>query len=208
MNTRKTSDNNRIMKGNFYVKYMLCLRDKNIVKSVLDDQALNYRISDHGAIELLQGITKSQHQNLRMSLLRSGMYLLNQKESMLIDRIINLIVDEIHNEDILPDLTFSDIITQQRSLGEKSILKIFSDVKGVSVLQFIVIQKVERVKELLLYENRSLSEIAKFLNYKNKNFLIAQFKKITGLTPDYFKRLRKERIEVSKHQLGTSELTN
>lgn len=180
-----------------YVKYMVCMRDKTLVKSELNKLEIKYRISNHGAIVFLEEITSAQQNKLKKRLLRSGLVLLDEAESVVIDRIIDTIVETIHGSNKLPKLSFSDIISEHSKLRNGSILKIFSDVQAMSIVQFIIIQKIERAKELLLYEDRSLSEITEILQYKNQNYLIAQFKKHTGLTPDYFTRLKRERMKIS-----------
>jgi len=190
-----------------YVKFMVCLRDKIVVQSELDRLGLKYRISVQGAIEFLEVITKIQYYELKKSLSKSGLILLDEQESMLIDRIINTIVEVIHYTDKLPKISFSEIINEQTGLRDESILKIFSDVKGMSVMQFIIIQKIERAKELLLYENRSLSEIADILNYKNQDYLVAQFKKLTGLTPAFFIELKNERSKITSQSAKVSNVT-
>ncbi len=182
----------------FYVKYMVCLRDKMILNSVLNEHGVKCIISVHGAIECFEDITDEQIYELKMSLEKYGLILLDDENSLLIDKIINTIIDIIHYTDALPKANFSDLISEFTGSEQESILKIFSDVMGVSVLQFIIHNKIERAKELMLYEDMPLQEIAKLLNYKNKHYLAAQFKKVTGLTPSYFKRLRKERIELLK----------
>lgn len=181
-----------------YVKYMVSLRCKMILKSEMEDLGLPYRISPHGAIEFGEGMMEEQYGLLRENLLISGLVLLCESESKVIDKIINTIVEIIHHTDRLPNLNFKDLINEQAVSGDESILKIFSDVKGMSVLQFIVLQKIERAKELLLFEDKSLSEIADFLNYKNQHYLSAQFKKTTGLSPSYYKRLKKERKKITE----------
>lgn len=186
-----------------YVKYMVSLRCKIIVKSEMENLGLTYKFTPHGAIEFNEGISEGQYGLLKKKLLKSGMVLLCESESMLIDKIINIIVEVIHYTDTLPKLNFRDVIDKHAVAGEESILKIFSDVKGMSVLQFIIIQKIERAKELLLYDDMPLSKIAELLNYKNKHYLLAQFKKITGLTPSYFKRLKKERMEIAEKGVNT-----
>lgn len=187
-----------------YVKYMVCLRDREVLKSVLDDKGFNYKITFHGAIHFLEEYTEVQFDQLKDSLSKTGMILLNEKESTLIDRIIHTIVEVIHHSETLPKLSFHDLVNKHVISGENSILKIFSDVNGMSVIQFIVIQKIERAKELMLYEDMPLDDIAEALNYKNKHYLIAQFKKTTGLTPHYFKRLKKERQNISKNHSDSS----
>jgi len=185
-----------------YVKYMVCLRDKMLVQSILEKQCLNYTFSVHGAISFYEDITKAQHRKLKKALSKAGLILIDENESMLIDRIISTITDVIHYSETLPKLSFIDIINKHSPLGDESILKIFSDVKGMSVLQFIVIQKVERAKELLLYNDIPLSEIAEILNYKNEHYMLAQFKKVTGLSPAYFKSLKNARMEITEQSLN------
>ena len=187
-----------------YVKYMLCSRDKLLVKSILNTQKLDYRISVHGAIELYDEVTQVQVDKLGSKLSKSCMVLLDEKESMLIDRIINTIIEVIHYSDTLPKLTFKDFVNELSVSGNESILKIFSNVKGMSVLQFIVIQKIERAKEMLLYEDIPIQEIADLLNYKSEDLLKAQFKKTTGLELLYFKQLKKERMKIAEKNNSTS----
>lgn len=186
-----------IISNKLYVKYMVCMRDKMIVQAELDQRRMKYRISIHGAIVFLQEITNVQLAELKKCLLKSGIVLLDDEESKVIDRIIHTIIEIIHYSDKLPKLSFTDIISEHSELRSESVLKIFSDVKGMSVIQFIVTQKIERAKELLLYEDRPLSEISDILNYKNQESLVAQLKKYTGLTPDYFKKLKRERMKLS-----------
>jgi AraC-like DNA-binding protein len=181
-----------------YVKYMVSSRCEAIVKSEMENLGLTYRFSLYGALEFHEGITKEQYDLLKESLLKSGMVLLGESESLLIDKIINTIIEVIHYSDTLPNLNFKDLINKHAVSGDESLLKIFTDVKGMSVLQFIINQKIERAKELLLYDDMPLSEIADSLNYKNKHYLLAQFKKITGLSPFYFKHLKKERMSIAQ----------
>ncbi len=167
-----------------------------ILKEELEKANFKYSISPHGAVEFLGDITQSQLEELNKNLLKSGLELLDENNSMLIDRIINTVIEVVHYSDQLPKLRFEDIIGKNLNSKNESILKIFSDVKGISIMQFIVLQKVERVKELLLYDDLSLAGIAEKLRYKNEHYLIAQFKKYTGLSPDYFKKLRNERMNI------------
>ena len=178
------------------------------VKSELDNLGLAYIYSPHGAIDFYDGISEKQMTQLHNNLLKSGLALLSENESKFIDRIINTIIEVVHYSDALPSLGFADVINEHSIVGDESILKIFSDVKGMSILQFIVVQKVERVKEMMLYEDITLSEIAKILNYKNENYLVAQFKKITGLTPCDFKRMRLERLKVAERFKNSSPIAS
>ena len=204
-----TNNNYQFSKTNrmkLYVKYMVCFRDKLYVKSVLNKHGLNYRITVHGAIEILEEITKIQFYELKLGLSKSGLKLLDAKESMLIDRIINTIIEVIHYSDTLPKVNFEELISDFAGSGKESILKIFTDVKGMSVLQFIITQKIERAKELLVYEDMPVQDIAELLNYKNQDYLIVQFEKTTGLTPFYFKRLKNERMRITEKYINSTHL--
>lgn len=186
-----------VVSKKLYVKYMVSLRCKLIVKDELKKLNIKYSISVHGAIIFLETITEYQLNELNQNLQESGLVLLDEQNSLLIDKIINTIIEVIHYSEELPKLSFAEVISDKFGSDNESILKIFSDVKGMSVLQFIIIQKIERIKELLLYEDLTLQEIAELLYYKNEDLLIAQFKKYTGLTPDYFRELKKERVNLS-----------
>lgn len=179
-----------------YVKYMVSLRCKLLLKEELQKSELKYRISPHGAIEILEEVPPSELVELNKELQKVGLELLDETDSSLIDRIINTVIEVIHYSDELPNLSFEDIIGKSLGSESESVLKIFSDVRGVSIIQFIILQKIERVKELLLYDDLSMAEISEKLRYKNESFLIAQFKKYTGLSPAYFKKLKDERTNI------------
>lgn len=199
MDSKSSNMNKTIESGSkkLYVKFMVSLRCKIITKSELEKLGLPYKFSTHGALEFKEGISKEQYDQLKKNLLKFHMILLSENESNLIDNIINTIVEVIHYSNTLPKVNFIELIDKKTIVGEDPILKIFSDVKGMSVIQFIIIQKIERAKEMLIYEDTSLSDIADLLNYESKRLLVAQFKKVTGLTPEYFLTLKKERAAIA-----------
>lgn len=172
---------------------MVSLRCKMIVKDELKNAGIKFSITPHDAIELPEDLPPKKLEELDKRLRKSGLELLDKEDSKLIDRIVNMVYDLIHDSDKLPDLNFKEIISGELVPDNEKILKIFSDVKGVSIIQYIISQKVERVKELILYDNLSLDEIATKLRYKNEDYLVAQFKKHTGLTPAFYKKLREKR---------------
>lgn len=176
-----------------YVKYMVSLRCKKIVKSELKKLEIYYTISNHGAIEFPLHISKEKEEALAANLLENGLVLLDEQNSMIIDKIITTVCDVVQNSDEIPNLRFNDIINDYIGSMNGSILKIFSDVKGISLIQFIVAQKVNRVKEMLLNEDLPLSMIAEKLQYQSVDLMIAQFKKQTGLPPAYFINLKNTR---------------
>jgi len=180
-----------------FVKYMVTKRCKKIVCTELEKLDIRYAISIHGAIEFEDTLVKSDEIALRENLLEFGLLLLDKNNSNLIDRIIKSIVDVVHFSDELPRLKFMDIINSYLSSFDGSLLQIFSDVKGMSVIQFIIIQKIDRIKEMLLYEDLTLSEISDKLCYKNEYLMVAQFKRHTGLYPSYFENLKVERRNIS-----------
>ncbi|MBP3193210.1 helix-turn-helix domain-containing protein [Natronogracilivirga saccharolytica] len=179
-------------KKKLYVKYMLSLRCEKNAKSELINLGLRHIISDN-AIILLGNVTEDQLDALKENLKMAGLELLDEPDSMLIDRIITSIHEIVHDSDQLPNITYEEIINKKIVLGSEHILKIFSEVKGLSILHYIVLQKIEKVKELLLYSDLSLPEIAGRLHYKNKHSLTAQLRKFTGLTPDYFRKIKRKR---------------
>lgn len=189
-----------------YVRYMVSLRCKLIVKDQLKKLNIKYSISVHGAIIFLELVTDYRLNELNRNLKKHGLILLDQHESYLIDNIINTIIEVVHYSDELPRMDFADIIAIKNGNNNETILKIFSDVKGMSILQFIILQKIEKAKELLIYKDCSLSEISEKLHYKNEGLFITQFRKFTGLTPDYFRKLKKEResIDLQSDEMSVS----
>jgi YesN/AraC family two-component response regulator len=176
-----------------YVRYMVSLRCKLIVKDQLKKLDIKYSISVYGAITFLELVTDYRLNELNRNLKKHGLTLLSENESLLIDKIINTIIEVVHYSEELPKINFEDIIALKLGNENEFSLKIFSDVTGMSVLQFIVFQKIERAKEMLLYDDLSLPEISEKLNYKNQQLFTTQFVKLTGLTPEYFINLKKQR---------------
>jgi AraC-like DNA-binding protein len=119
--------------------------------------------------------------------------LLDDKRSILIEKIKNVITELIHYSDELPRVNYSDYISEKLGYDYTYLSNIFSEVKGTTIQQFIIINKIERVKELLLYDELNLTEIAYKLHYSSVAHLSNQFKKITGLSPSFFKQLKQKR---------------
>lgn len=172
---------------------MVSLRCKMMVKEELLKLGLPYVIIELGSVEMLQDITEKQRVQLGINLLKSGLELLNDKRAILIDKIKNVIIEMIHYSDELPTTNYSDYISQKLNHDYTYLSNIFSEVKGITIQQFIIIHKIERVKELLLYDELNLTEISYKLNYSSVAHLSNQFKKVTGLSPTYFKKLKQKR---------------
>jgi len=176
-----------------FIKYMVSLRCKMLVKDELKKLGLKFIIVDLGTVEIMGELTDNQHDELKINLLKSGLELMDDKKSILIEKIINVIVEMIQYSDEVPKVNYSDYISEKLDYDYTYLSNIFSEVKGITIQQFIIIHKIERIKELLLYDELNLSEISYKLNYSSVAHLSNQFKKITGLTPSYYKKLKKKR---------------
>lgn len=177
-----------------YIKYMVSLRCKMMVKEELKKLGIHYVIVDLGMVEILEDITQEQHDILKINLLKSGLELLDNKRSILIEKIKGVIVEMIHYSDEVPRVNYSDFISEKLGYDYTYLSNIFSEVKGITIQQFIIIHKIERVKELLLYDELNLTEIAYLMHYSSVAHLSNQFKKITGLSPSFYKTLKEKRV--------------
>ena len=172
---------------------MVSLRCKMMVHEELKKLGLKYVALDLGMVEIMEDITELQREQLRINLLKSGLELMDDKKAILIDKIKNVIIDMVHNPNGLPKENNSDYISNKLGYDYTYLANIFSEVKGITIQQFIIIHKIEMVKELLLYDELNLTEISYKLNYSSVAHLSNQFKKITGLSPSYFKQLKQNR---------------
>ncbi len=172
---------------------MVSLRCKMMVKDELKKLGLKYVVLDLGVVEILEDITEEQRRQLSNNLLRSGLELLENKKSILIEKIKNVITEMIHYSDELPKVNYSDYISEKLNYDYTYLSNVFSEVKGITIQQYIIIHKIERVKELILYDELSLSEISYKLHYSSPAHLSNQFKKVTGLTPSFYKKMKQKR---------------
>ena len=154
---------------------------------------LHYVVVDLGVVDILEDISEQQRKNFKEALLIAGLELMDDKKSILIERIKVIVIEMIHYSEELPKTNYSDFISKKMGYDYTYLANIFSEVKGITIQQFIILNKIERVKELLLYDELSLTEISYKLHYSSVAHLSNQFKKVTGLTPSYFKKLRNMR---------------
>lgn len=176
-----------------YIKYMVSLRCKMLVKQELDKLGIAYSSIDLGTVEFSDDITEEQLEAFGTNLEKSGLELLDDKNNIMVERIKNIIVEMVHHTDELPEINDSKYISEKMGYDYTYLSNIFSEVKGITIQQYIIMHKIEKVKELLLYDELNLSEIAFKLNYSSVAHLSNQFKKVTGLTPTYFKKLKLKR---------------
>ena len=179
-----------------YIKYMVSIRCKMVVRSELDKLGLLHGAVDLGEVEVLGTITSEQRKHLRTALARAGLILLDDKKAILIEKIKNVVIEMVHYADELPKARNSDYLSEKLHYDYTYLANLFSEATGITIEHYILLHKIERVKELLLYDKLTLTEISYRLNYSSVAHLSAQFKKITGLTPSYFKNLKHKRIKL------------
>ena len=173
---------------------MVCIRCKMVVKAELEKLGLHYILVELGEAEIMEDISTEQHDQFKVALLKSGLELLDDKKSVLIQKIKNVIVELIHYSEEPLAINFSDHLSQKLNHNYTYLANLFSEVQGTTIEKFIIGHKIERVKELLVYNELNLTEIAYLMHYSSVAHLSAQFKKVTGLTPSHFKQLREKRL--------------
>lgn len=173
-----------------YIKNMVCGRCIMVVKSKLEKLGLNLLSIQLGEVEIKENITKNQKDTLAKQLLSLGFELIDDKKSKTIEKIKNLIVDVVHYKNNELKTNLSDYLATHLLQDYNTLSNLFSEVEGTTIEQYFIAQKIEKVKELLMYNELSLSEIAFQLNYSSVAYLSNQFKKVTGFTPTYFKQLK------------------
>lgn len=173
-----------------YIKYMVSNRCKILVKESLKDLGLHFIVVELGVVEIMETLTKTQLESLKAVLNESGLELMDDKRAMLIERIKTVIIEMVHHSDELPKSNFSDFISDKLDHDYTYLANLFSEVQGTTIEQFIIAHKVERIKELIIYDEMNITEIAYKMNYSSVAHLSSQFKKVTGLTPTHFKQLK------------------
>ena len=161
-----------------------------VVKSSLEAMGLTPVQVELGEVELREKDISAVRSQLAKELQSLGFELLDNKKTRTIEKVKNLITDVVQNKNNRLDLTLSDYLQQELHQDYSALSRLFSEVEGITIEKFYILQKVEKVKELLVYDELTLSEIAYQLNYSSVAYLSNQFKKVTGLTPSYFKKLR------------------
>jgi AraC-like DNA-binding protein len=169
---------------------MVSLRCKLVVKDVLKNLGINYLSISLGQVELPGNVTRIQLEQIRTALKPSGLELMDDKKSVLIEKIKDIIIEMVHYEDELPKVNFSDYLAEKLNYNYTYLANLFSETEGTTIEHFIILHKIERVKELIIYDELNLTEIAWKLHYSSVAHLSNQFKKVTGLTPSFFKSLK------------------
>lgn len=169
---------------------MVSNRCKMAVKEELQKLGLHFVVVDLGEVEVMENLTIEQRTQLNNGLLNSGLELMDDKRAVLIEKVVNVITEMIHHSDESPKVNYSDFLSEKLGYDYTYMSNVFSEVKGITIQQFIIINKIERVKEYLIYDELNLTEISYKLHYSSVAHLSNQFKKVTGLTPSNYKQLK------------------
>lgn len=176
-----------------FIKNMVSVRCKIVVKEELNKLGIQFAIVDIGEVNLMEDITPEQKEEFRAALLTSGLELMEDKKSVLIEKVKNIIIDMVHYKEDLIKIKFSDYLSEKLNHDYSYLSNLFSEVQGITIEQFIIAHKVERIKEMIIYDELNISEIAWKLNYSSVAHLSNQFKKVTGLSPSHYKQLKEKR---------------
>ncbi len=170
---------------------MVSLRCKMMVETKLEKLGIKYKSIELGEVLLAKPITQSKKKKLAKELQKSGLELMYDEKAILIEKIINIIVEMVHYADEYPDINFSAFLSEKMGQDYHKMAEMFSRTKGMTIEHFIILHKVERVKELIMYDNLNFTEISYKMHYSSVAHLSKQFKQITGLTPTFFKSMSK-----------------
>lgn len=173
-----------------HIKYMVSNRCKIVVKEELRKLGLHFIIVDLGEVEIMEELNNSQLEHLRILLKNVGLELMDDKRAILIEKIKKVIIEMVHHSDEVIKINFSNYLSEKLNHDYTYLANLFSEVQGTTIEQFIISHKVERIKELIIYDELNITEIAWKMNYSSVAHLSNQFKKVTGLTPSHFKKLK------------------
>jgi YesN/AraC family two-component response regulator len=164
-----------------------------VVKEELKTLGLHFVFADLGVVDIMESLTEDQLNQLKNALLRSGLELMDDKKALLIEKIKKVIIEMVHYPDDMPKVNLSDYLSRHLNYDYTYMAALFSEVQGITLEKYLITYKIEKVKELIIYDQLSLSEIAWKMHYSSVAHLSNQFKKITGLTPSHFKSLKEKR---------------
>jgi AraC-like DNA-binding protein len=174
---------------------MVSQRCKTAVKEVLKGMGLHFVFVDLGAVETMEELSTEQFKQLKSTLLELGLELMEDKKAELVQRVKQLILDMIYHNEEEMNMSFTTYLSEQTGHDYPYLSNLFLESQGVTIQQFMIIHKVERIKELIIYGELSITEITWKMNYSSVAHLSNQFKKITGLTPTHFRQLKEKRLQ-------------
>lgn len=169
---------------------MVCIRCEMVVKSTFETMGINYNWVKIGEAEVIDELSELQYVELNKRLKKSGLELLEDRKAILVERIKNVIIELVHYTEDQIKVNLSDLLTEKLNYDYTYMANLFMEVKGTTIEQFFIIHRIERAKELLIYDQLTLTEISYKLHFSSVAHLSGQFKKVTGLTPSQFKKLK------------------
>ena len=172
---------------------MVSARCKIVVKEELKKMDIHYVMVELGEVEIMESLSAADREALKLALLHLGLELMDDKKSMLIEKIKNIVIEVVHHSEEPLKIKFSEHLYNKLQQDYTYLSNLFSEVQGITIEHFMIAHKIEKVKELLVYNELSLTEIAFAMNYSRVAHLSTQFKKVTGLTPSHFKKLKDKR---------------
>jgi len=172
---------------------MVSARCKAVVKDELKKLGLHFIVVDLGEVEIMETLSMEDWVELKTVLLRDGLELMDDKRAILIEQIKNVIIEMVHHSNELIKVNFSDYLSEKLKHDYTYMANLFSEVQGSTIEHFIISHKIERIKELIIYDELNITEIAWKMNYSSVAHLSNQFKKMTGLSPSHFKKLKDKR---------------
>lgn len=180
---------------------MVSNRCKMVVKDELRKLGLHFVVVDLGEVELMEDISHEEREILKAALSGSGIELMEDKKAVIIEKIKNAVIDMIHHSNEIMKMKFSVYISEKLNYDYTYLSNLFTEVQGSTIAQFITAHKVERIKELIIYDEMNITEIAYLMNYSSVAHLSNQFKKETGLTTTQFKKMKDKR-RISIEEIG------
>ena len=172
---------------------MVSNRCKIAVRDELKKLGLHFIMVDLGVVEIMENINSEKRNLLKTGLLEAGFELMDDKRAILIEKIKNIIVEMVHHSDTNIKINFSDYLSEKLDHNYTYLANLFSEVQGTTIEQYIISHKVERIKELMIYGELNVTEIAWKMGYSSVAHLSSQFKKVTGLSPSHFNKLKDKR---------------
>lgn len=172
---------------------MVSNRCKMMVKEELKKLDLHFIFIDLGVVEIMEDLSADKRNLLKLGLSESGLELMDDKKAILIEKIKTIIIEMVHHVDQPIKVNFSSYLSEKMDQNYTYLANLFSEVQGITIEQFLISHKIERIKELIIYGELNITEIAWKLNYSSVAHLSSQFKKVTGLSPTHFKQLKNKR---------------
>ena len=176
-----------------YVKYNIDMMCKVLLQQQLDNFNINCKVTEPGYVKFKENIPMETYNAFILSLKQYGIEIVDNQKSILVQKIKNAIIEMLYSDKGLQSLKVSSYLAEKLGESYRTLSQVFSEVTFISIENFIILHKIERVKQLLLTENLSLTEISFMMNYSSVAYLSQQFKNITGVTPTAFQKIMRQK---------------